>query len=223
MDWSYHHVTEVGFNRLDEANHLWAFMAFQLMDRAIHQRNFTFLGEKITVYYLHVAHEFNGTLIPMQLVLGGTPGANVPISDIPAGGTAYLQVQIRDSSQPFSPRRTHHEANLAYEQRETTYPLMFIKELQALLPTLPDELIVLANHPILFPPDHWPQIKLDMRRVTYLAARYQPFFDIDAYSRLANQSDFAYALRDYLLDNQPMPFGLYAYSSQTLIIITGDQ
>ena len=211
----------MGFNRLNEVNDLWAFLAFQLLDRAIHQRNFNFLGETITVYYLNVAHEFNGEMLPMQLVLGGTPGTNIKIKDIPAGGTAYIQVKRQDADAGFDPYIAHRDANRDYGLPDSDYPLWFLKDLQALLPTLPDEIILLADHPILFPPDDWPQIKLDMRRVSYLAARYQPFFEIDAYDRLADQSDFAYALRDHILDDKTMPPGLYAYSSHTLIIITG--
>lgn len=222
VDWSYSHITRIGFNRLDEINDLWAFMSFQLMDRGIHQRNFTFLDQTISVYYLNVVHEFNGELFPMQLILGGTSGADVLIEDIPAGGTAYVQVQVRESWQPFDPYITHRDANREYELRESDYPLLFLKDLQALLPTLPDEIILVADHPILFPKDDWPQIKLDMERVAYLAARYQPFFKIDAFDRLVDQSDFAYTLRDHLLFNGEMPEAYYAYSSKTLIIITND-
>jgi len=222
VDWAYKHITQIGFNRLDEVNDLWAFLGFQLLDRAIYQRNMDFLGETITVYYLNVAHEFDGEMLQMQLVLGGTPGADVAIQDIPAGGTAYIQVQVRDSSQRFDPYITHRDANRDYFLRDSDYPLLFLKELQSLLPTLPDEVILLADHPILFPQDDWPQIKLDMRRVSYLAARYAPFFEIDPYDRLADQSDFAHALRDHLYFNRAMPAGFFAYSSQTMIIITGD-
>jgi hypothetical protein len=222
VDWSYIHVTEIGYNRLNEINDLWAFMAFQLLDRAIYQRNMNFLGETITVYYLNVAHEFDNEMMQMQLVLGGTPGKDVALEDIPAGGTAYVQVQVREPWENFAPYVTHRDANRSYELRDSSYPLLSLKELQALLPTLPDEVIFLADHPILFPPDDWPQIKLDMRRVSYLAARYQPFFEIDAYDRLADQSDFAYALRDHILHGWEMPEGLYGYSSQTLIIIKGE-
>ncbi len=222
MDWTYSHVTRIGFNRLNEVNDLWAFMSFQLVDRAIHQRNFYFLEEIITVYYLNVAHDFNGDLLPMQLVIGGTSGEDIPVEDIPAGGTAYVQVQVRESWQNFDPYISHRDANRAYELRISDYPLLFLRDLQALLPTLPDEIILLADHPILFPKDDWPQIKLDMARVTYLAARYQPFFKIDEFDRLADQSDFAYALRDYLLFNLEIPESYYAFSSKTLIIIKND-
>ena len=222
VDWSYFHVTRIGFNRLDEVNDLWAFMSFQLLDRGIHQRNLIFQDEFITVYYLNVAHDFNGELLPMQLVIGGTPGEDVPIEDIPAGGTAYVQYQVRESWQTFDPYITHRDANREYELRESDYPLSFMKDLQALLPTLPDEVILLADHPILFPKDDWPQVKLDMTRVAYLAGRYQPFFEIDDLDRLVDQSDFAYALRDHLLFNREMPESYFAYSSKTLIIIKNE-
>jgi hypothetical protein len=220
VDWSYAHATRIGTNWLDEVNDLWAFMAFQLIDRGIHQHNFQFLGETITVYYLNVAHEFDGEMMPMQLVLGGTPGADIAIKQIPAGGTAYIQVQVLSTSDTFSPDHAHQGANIPPEDQDSASPLLFLNELQTLLPTLPDEIILLAEHPILFPPDHWPQIKLDMRRVSFLAARYQPFFEIDAYDRLADQSEFAYALSNYILYNEEMPKGLYAFSSHTLIIVT---
>lgn len=222
VDWSYIHVTEIGYNYEDEVNDLWAFMAFQLLDRAIHQRNFTFLGETVTVYYLNVAHEFDGQMLQMQLVLGGTSGEDVLVGDIPADGSAYIQVQVRDSSEDFAPYGTHRDANRDYEYRESTYPLSFLTELQTTLASLPDEIILLADHPILFPKDDWTQIKLDMSRVSYLAARYQPFFEIDDYDRLTDQSDFAYALSDHILNGTEMPDGIYAYSSQTLIIIKNE-
>jgi hypothetical protein len=221
IDWSYIHVTHVGYNDRGEVNDLWAFMAFQLLDRGIHQRNFRFQGETITVYYLNVAHAFGDEPLPMQLVLGGTPGENVPISVIPAGGTAYVQVAIRDGSTYFSPRIAHREANRAFDERDEAYPFLFLHELEALLPELPDELILLANHPILVPRNDWPQVKLDMERVSFLAARYQPFFELDPYDRIVDQSAFAYALRDHIFGREAVPAGIYAFSSRNLIIITG--
>lgn len=223
VDWSYSHVTQIGFNREDQVNDLWAFMAFQLLDRGIHQRRFTFRGETITVFFLNVAHDFNGELLPMQLVLGGTAGENIVIENIPARESAFVQFQVRESWQPFDPFIIHRDANREFELRQKDYPLRELKDLQATLPTLPDEVILLADHPILFPVDEWHQVKLDMSRVNALAARYQPFFEFGILDRLVDQSDFAYALRDHLIDNTEMPAGIYAYSSKTLIIITGEE
>lgn len=222
VDWSYTYVTQIGFDRLGEINELWAFISFQLLDRAIHQREYDFLGEPVTVYYLNVAHQFGDDLIPMQLVLGGTPGRGVKIKDIPAGGNAYIQAQVRSAAQPFSPYITHRDALREFTLRDESYPLMHLNELQSILSTLPDEVILLADHPILFPRNDWQQVKLDMSRVSYLTARYQPFFEFDDYDRLTGQSAFANDLRDHILHGWPLPPGFYAYSSQNLIIITGD-
>jgi hypothetical protein len=223
LDWSYKRITRIRENPFGEINDLWAFLSFQLLDRGIHQRNFEFEGETITVYYLNVAHQFNERPLPMQLVLGGAYGESVPVERIPAGGAAYLQVQVRDASAPFDPYITHRDANRDYALQEETYPLMYLRDFQALLDSLPEEVILLAEHPILFPKNDWPQVKLDMQRVSYLAARNQPFFELDPYDRLVEQSDFAYALRDYLINGTPIPDGIYAYSSKTLIIVEGEK
>ena len=223
VDWSYIYVTKLGSNQFDVINDLWAFISFQLLDRAIHQRNFNLLGETVTVYFLNVAHDFNGEMLPMQLVIGGSPGTDVAITDIPAGGSAYLQVQVRKSSDSFDPYLIHRDANSEYGARKSSYPLMYLEEFQELLPALSDEIILLADHPILFPRNDWPQIKLDMQRVSYLAARYQPFFAFDVYDRLVDQSDFAYALKIHIINQEKIPLGIYAYSSQTLIIIQEEE
>ena len=222
IDWSYGVVTSQDHNVFDEINDLWAFLAFKLLDRGIHQFNYSFLGKTITVYYLNVAHAFDGTLLPMQLILGGTEGENIPINVIPAGGTAYIQVSIRNASKPFNPQLTHLEANRAFDTRDSAYPFLFIEDLQMLLPSLPDELILLANHPILVPRDNWHQVELDMQRVSYLAARYHPFFEIDPYYRLVGQSPFAKDLSEHLLHDTEFPWGDYAFSSRTLVIITNN-
>jgi hypothetical protein len=61
-----------------------------------------------------------------------------------------------------------------------------------------------------------------MQRVSFLAARNQPFFELDPFDRIVDHSAFTYALRDHLLDGVEMPLGIYAYSSRNLVIITGE-
>lgn len=222
VDWSYFHITQLNTTRLEDVDDLWAFLAFQLLDRGIHQRNFIFLDQTITVYYLNVAHEFNGQLFPMQLVLGGVYGSDVAIENIPAANSQYLQYQVLQSWESFDPYIIHRDANRTYDLREPVYPLRLLQDFQTTLAALPDQVILLADHPILFHPDDWWQIKLDMSRVSSLAARYQPFFEIDELDRLVDQSEFAYALRDYLLVDAAMPEGLYAFSAKTIILIQGE-
>ena len=222
VNWSYFHITELNTTNLEDVDDLWAFLAFQLLDRGIHQRNFEFLDQTITVYYLNVAHEFNGQLFPMQLVLGGVYGSGVAIANIPAANSLYLQYQVRQSWESFDPYTIHRDANRTYDLREPDYPLRLLQDFQATLASLPNEVILLADHPILFHPDDWWQIKLGMSRVSSLAARYQPFFEIGELDRLVDQSEFAYALRDHILTNMDIPESLYAFSAKTIIIIQGE-
>ena len=222
VDWSYYHITQLNSTSLEDVDDLWAFLAFRLLDRGIHQRIFNFSDQTITVYYLNVAHEFNQELFPMQLVLGGAYGSSVAIEDISAANSVYLQYRVLNAWETFDPFIIHRDANRTYDLREPVYPLRLLQDFQATLAMLPDEVILLADHPILFHPDDWWQIKLDMSRVSSLAARYQPFFEIGELDRLVDQSDFAYDLRNTLLTNAAMPEGLYAFSAKTLIVIQGE-
>ncbi len=144
------------------------------------------------------------------------------IEDIPAVDSLYIQYQVRQSWETFDPYIVHRDANRAFDARESLYPLQLLQDFQATLASLPDEAILLADHPILFPSNDWYQIKLDMSRVSALAARYQPFFEIGELDRLVDQSEFAYALEDHILNNAAMPEGLYAFSAKTIIIIQGE-
>ena len=222
VDWSYFHITQLNTSRLEDVNDLWACLAFQLLDRGIHQRSLEFLDQTITVYYLNVNHEFNGQQFPMQLVLGGAYGSGVAIESIPAANSVYLQYKVLNSWETFDPYIVHRDANRTYDLRESDYPLRLLQDFQSTLASLPDEVILLADHPILFHPDEWWQIKLNMSQVSSLAARYQPFFQIGELDRLVDQSEFAFALRDHLLGDAAMPEGLYAFSAKTIIIIQGE-
>jgi len=220
VDWSYAYVTSIGYDENLQVNELSGMMAFQLMDRAIHKRNLNFLGEDITVYYLNVVHDFKGTDIPMGLVLGATYGKDVPLSLIPADGSAYVQLVQLTTQKPLDPFLIHRDSRLPYDRRELVMTDIFLPELEVLLSGLPDELIVLADHAILFPLNDWQQAKIDMTRISAYAARYYPLFQFDAYERIIDQSDFAWGLKAYLVDGKEMPVGIYYYGVETLILVT---
>jgi len=220
VDWGYFYVTEIGFDADAEVNQLSAMISFRLMDRAIHQRNMRILGQDITVYYLNVSHDFKGEQIAMELVIGGTYGKDVLINLIPADGSAYLRVRLMTSDEPFDPYVIHRDANLPFAQQQEQYPDMMLIDFQARLRSLPYELIILADHPILFPRNDWQQIKVDMMRISSLAVRYWSFFSLDVHDHITGPSDFASALAQYLLSGQSMPEGSYSFASQTLILIT---
>jgi len=100
---------------------------------------------------------------------------------------------------------------------------MLLSDFERLLADLPDEVIVLAHHPVIFPPDTWTQAVLDMSRLSAQAARLQPFFEFDAFNILLGQSDVAFAWADYLSENEPIPEELeedgMTFSAEYLIII----
>ncbi|MCJ7695717.1 MAG: hypothetical protein MUO40_09855 [Anaerolineaceae bacterium] len=220
VDWSYAYVTSIGYDEKLQVNELSGMLAFQLMDRAIHKRNQEFLGEDITVYYLNVIHDFKGTNIPMGLVIGATYGKDIPLSLIPADGSAYVQLVQLTTAKPLDPFLIHRDSRLPYDRRELVMIDVFLPELETMLSELPEELIVLADHAILFPNNDWQQAKLDMTRISTYAARYYPLFQFDAYERIIGQSDFAWDLKSYLVDGQEMPVGIFYYAAETLILVT---
>ncbi len=222
IDWEYAHVTQLRKDKNEVVNDLWVMMAFRLMDRAIHRRTMVMNGEPVTVYYLYVMHTFDGVEMPFQLILGGTPGDDVPLSALPADGSAYIRYKLLSSKEPVDPYIIHRDALRDYDLREESYPTQRITDLEALLADLPDEVILLADHFVLVPRDDWHQHRLDMERVSYLAARFAPFFTLNAYDRIEGQSPWALSLADYLVHGYPPAvdfFGLF--SAQTLIIVTG--
>lgn len=220
IDWSYAYVTGIGFGEDEQVNQLSAMLAFRLMDRAVYRHSLRFNSQDVTLYFLNVVHDFNGTPIPLALVIGGTFGRDMPLELIPADGSAYLQLLQLDATDRLDPYLVHRQANLPFERRSLVLDEMLLTTFEKLLPTLPDELIILAEHPILFPRNDWPQAKLDMTRISAYTARYYPLFELDAYDRIVEQSAFAYALRDYLLKRTDLAPGIYFYPSQVLVLVT---
>jgi hypothetical protein len=113
-----------------------------------------------------------------------------------------------------------YQISLPIRLRKDIYQDMPLLDLQALLAGLPDPLIVLANHPILVDPDGYQQLYNDMTSVSYLAARYTPFIQIDAYDRIAGPTPAALALKEYLLYGTLPTVPVPAYSSDVLVLLT---
>ena len=60
IDWSYARPSSYEKNEFGTPWLLSGFLAFQLMDRAIHHETISFDAQKLTIYYLNVQHQFNG-------------------------------------------------------------------------------------------------------------------------------------------------------------------
>jgi len=223
VDWSYYYISRKESRTDGSLLSLSATVAFQLLDRGIHHETLRILDQDVTVYYLRVSHTFNQVPIETRLVLTGYFGKDVPISALPADGSAYISLRSQNSDAVFEPWRIHQDWQQPYEQRVELFDDLLLSEFELLLADLPDEVIVLAHHPVIWPPDTWTQAVLDMSRISAQAARLQPFFEFDAFNILLGQSDVARAWADYLTESQPIPEELKEdgmfFSAEYLIII----
>jgi len=147
----------------------------------------------------------------------------VPINALPADGSAYISLWSQNSDAVFEPWRIQQDWQLPYEQRKDLFDQMLLSDFEQLLADLPDKVIILAHHPIIWPTDEWNQAVLDMSRVSAQAARLEPFFEFNAYDVLTGQSDIAEAWANYLTEKQSIPTEIahngLAFSAEYLIII----
>ncbi len=223
VDWSYAYISQQE-NRPDGSlRNLSAMVSFQLLDRGIHSETVKVFGRDVTLYYLRVRHDFNDTPLEVKLILTGYFGTDTPLAALPADGSAYISMRDQNSDAPFEPWNIHEDWTLPVEQRGAYFQSIYLRDLQNLLPNLPDKVIVLADHPVIVEPDGWPQLALDMQRLSASAARLYPFFSISAFDQLISQSQLAVVWQDYLLNNIEIPIqyqnSLY-YSADYLMIIT---
>jgi hypothetical protein len=219
LDWRYTHITEYTLTEKRLPRVMWAYLGFQLMDRAIHRDTLKIMDKDVTVYYLNVQHDFDKQPRPMRLVLGGIYGKDLPISQIPAGGSGYIRLRVLAPGETFDPYIFHRDANKGYPTREVKYPDMLLADFERLLPGLPDEIIVLADSQVLFDPDERAIVQEEMSRVAFLAARYLPFTHLDEFNRFTGPSPAASSLSELLLHGVTIAGGIPAYSSDTLVLL----
>jgi hypothetical protein len=219
LDWEYAYVSEKEENSKGETNLLTAMLTFQLMDRGIHSFTFDYKDEDITVFYLNVRREFNGVPADMCLILTGTQGRDIKIKEVPADGSAYISYRNLESSTLFEPWTIHADFKLPFNERKEVYSNLLLYEFEEYLPSLPDELIVLAEHPVLWPKDDWSQLAIDMERINSLTARYYPFLSLNDYDQITGPSNFAIMLTEYLLEGYPVIGDDYCFSAENLILL----
>lgn len=223
IDWSYNHITDIGWNQAGEVVRFSATLSFQLMDRGIHRQTIVILGKPLTVYYLNVRRQNGKTLSPGRLVVGGAFGQNISLGVIPAGGPSYFKFRLMSRNESFDPYIVHVNSNLPYEERSQEYPDTMLSELEVILASLPDQMILLADQSIIVDPDSVQRFEYDLRTVPYLMARFYPWLSLDVYDRFTGPNQAALALADYLYLNKPLTTPIEWYSGETLIIITGNR
>ena len=223
VNWSYFYLSRKELRDDKSLLSLSAAVAFQLLDRGIHSETVRVRDHDVTVYYLRVSHVYNQVPIETKLVLSGYFGRAVPVSALPADGAAFVNLRTQNSDAVFEPWRIQSDWLLPYEQRQNLFTQMTLTDFEQLLANLPERVILLAHHPVIWRPDDWAQADLDMSRLSGQAARLKAFFDHDAFDLLTGQSRMAEAWSAYLLQNQVIPpevaqAGL-SYSAEYLIIV----
>lgn len=220
IGWDYVYISRLERGVFDKVISMSAIMAFQLQDCAIRSENILFLDQVYTSYYLNVVHDFDGKLGNMKLVIGGTNGKDIPLNQIPADGSAYLDIMRLNSKLPFEPWNIDEQIHLPFAERQNFIDTILLSEFQSELCALPEKMILLAVHPIIWPEDEWPDVKQDMSRVSSLAVKYFPYFEMDIYNRLDSRSKLATSLMSYLLENEADLEVINKFSSEVLIIVT---
>ncbi len=223
VNWSYFYLSRKELRDDGSLLSLSATVAFQLLDRGIHSETVRVRDQDVTVYYLRVSHIYNQVPIETKLVLTGYFGRDVPVSALPADGAAFVNLRSQNSDAVFEPWTIQSDWLLPFEQRQTLFQQMSLTDFEQMLADLPERVILLAHHPVIWRPDDWAQADLDMSRLSAQAARLDDFFDHDAFDLLTGQSRMAEAWSAYLLQNQVIPADVaqagLSYSAEYLIIV----
>jgi hypothetical protein len=221
IDWGYSHITDIDWNSKGQIIRFSAILGFQLMDRGIHRQTISVFAKPLTVYYLNIRRQVGDELESARLIVGGTFGEDVPLGVIPAGGPSYVKIKILTRNKPVDPFIIHTTANLPYDERSVEYPDALLTDLEVVLASLPDQLILLADQSIIVDPDSVQRFEYDIQTVSFLMARYYPWMLLDDYDRFTGANQAALELADNLYLSKPITSSIEWYSGETLIFITG--
>ena len=181
------------------------FVAFELLDRGIHRQTLQVLEKDLTLYSLRVRHRFGTEVKEVWLILTGVWGINVPYNEAGADGSANISLAELKTKEAFNPAEMHSAWNVGLAKRAPTYGTVSLTDLEALLKDLPQQSLILAENPILFPADSWHQVKLNMLSVSSQAARFHWLFNINEFNIIIGQNANADLWADALLKGSPLP------------------
>jgi hypothetical protein len=221
INWGYSHITDIDWNSKGQVIRFSAILGFQLMDRGIHRQTIIVFAKPLTVYYLNIRRQVGDKLETARLIVGGTFGEDVPLGVIPAGGPSYVKIKILTRNEAVDPYIIHTTANLPYAERSVEYPDALLTDLEVVLASLPDQLILLADQAIIVDPDSIQRFEYDIQTVSYMMARYYPWMLLDDYDRFTGANQAALELADNLYLSKPITSTIEWYSGETLIFITG--
>lgn len=223
VDWNFSYLTQNNKRENGSQFNLSAMLAFQLLDRGIHSETIKVLGNDVTVYYLRVRHAFVEELLELKLILTGTFGDNVAIDAMPADGSNFIFYRTQNSDVPFQPATIAKEWDLPTEQRNEHFQSLTLRQFLVILEELPENFILFAEHPIVFEPERWSQVRIDMERISASAARLQPFFAFNELDQLIGQTSLATILQQNLVSDVDIPGDMrrkLTFSAEYIFIIT---
>jgi hypothetical protein len=224
VDWSYARITDVQWDQNGKVQRMSAFLSFQLQDRAIHRMTAQVLSKDMTFYYLNAQHDFGSGLQPVDLIIGGEWGTDVPLGSLSSSGSYFVEAVKLDPGASFDPYRLHVQAAQSYATREPDLQGgMFISDFANTLAALPDGLIVLAEHPVIIPDSSFWDIEYYLNYVPFMAARYYPWVELNPLGKVTGDSAYAQAMAQNLLHHGSLPAsqggGPALFSSAMLVMI----
>jgi hypothetical protein len=220
IDWSYTRISSVQMVDAYTPESMQAFAAFQLMDRAIHSETIMINGRELTVYYLNAAHQFGRQIQPMKIILSGEWGEDISLAGLRSSGSFFVRTRVLKSNEAFDPFAIHRDAAAAPAGGNEKYQDLFINKLEQTLASLPQELIVMVEGPVLVSPDLYNDVEMYFREAPYLAARYRPWVDVDRDGQVTGPSGMSQSLTDNLFHNTPLDTLPDTFSSSLLILLT---
>jgi hypothetical protein len=198
------------------------FVAFELLDRGIHRQTLQLLEKDLTLYSLRVRHRFGTENKEVWLILTGVWGINVPFNEAGADGSANISLAELKAKEAFDANEMHTAWNTSLAKRAPAYETVSLTNLEALLKDLPQESLILAENPILFPEDTWHQVKLNMLSVSSQAARFHWLFNINDFNMIVGQNANADLWADVLLKGSPLPetvAGPLYFAADNLVLV----
>lgn len=205
VDWGYHYLTQNNKRDDNSQYNLSAMLAFQLIDRGIHSETITVLGNDITVYYLRARHAFKGEMMDVKIILTGIFGTDVAIDTMPADGANFVYYRTQNADVPFEPWKIDSDWNLAPEQRGGLFQALTLRQFQVILEDLPNDFLLFAEHPVIYEPERWAQVRIDMERISASGARLNPLFAFNEFNQLVGQTSLANILQQYFINNSAIP------------------
>ncbi|MEA4811427.1 MAG: hypothetical protein VB108_02510 [Anaerolineaceae bacterium] len=222
VDYAYSAVSDIQARPNGSILSLSGFAAFELVDRGIYRETIKLMDKPLSLYWLRVRHCFGEEEREVRLILTGLWGINVPFNEAGADGSAYISFAELKASGVFDPKAMHSPWQSGLAKRAPIYRTISLTELESILEKLPQKSLILAESPLLLPPDSWHQVKLNMDTVSSQAARFHWLFRVNDFKIVEGQSESADLWADVLLKGSELPKNMESpinFAADNLVVV----